>query len=126
VEEKKEQFEPPPNPIRSTDKEVSTEAHSFVTIPLETYHAPHVSPFQCLEEPSYVESFLKNFYIRWRNILLEGYLILKKKGGRDWLDTHMSGKGTVVFLFIFRTTFFIYFSFCYLFACHFIFILFGF
>jgi hypothetical protein len=80
VEEKEEQFELPPNPIRSTNKEVSTEAHSFVTSPLETYHEPHISPFQCLEEPSYVESFLKNLYIRWRNILPEGYLILKKKG----------------------------------------------
>jgi hypothetical protein len=64
-EEKEKQFEPLPNPIRSNHKEVSTQAHSFVTIPLETYHAPHVSPFQCLEEPSYVEIFLKNFYIRW-------------------------------------------------------------
>ena len=41
-EEMKEQIEPPPNP--SIDKEVSTEAHSFVTIPLETYHEPPVSP----------------------------------------------------------------------------------
>jgi hypothetical protein len=57
-EEMEEQIEPPPNP--SNDKEVSTEAHSFVTIPLETYCAPYVSPFQCLEEPSYVEIFLKN------------------------------------------------------------------
>jgi hypothetical protein len=80
VEEKEEQFELPPNPIRSTNKEVSTEAHSFVTIPLETYHEQHISPFQCLEEPSYVEIFLKNLYIRWRNILPEGYLIVKKKG----------------------------------------------
>jgi hypothetical protein len=50
-----EQFEPPPNP--SNDKEVSIESHSFITIPLETYHAPQVSSFQCLEEPSYVEIF---------------------------------------------------------------------
>jgi hypothetical protein len=54
-EEQVEQFEPLPNPFN--DKEVSTEAHSFVTIPLKTYHAPQVSPFQCLEEPSYVEIF---------------------------------------------------------------------
>jgi hypothetical protein len=97
-EEQVEQFEPPPNP--SNDKKMSTEAHSFVTIPLETYHSPHVLSFQCLEEPSYVAIFedsctqdhksrnrgpKRNFrikllgYIRWRNILPEGYLILKKK-----------------------------------------------
>jgi hypothetical protein len=54
-DEQVEQFEPSPNP--SNDKEVSTKAYSFVTIPLETYHAPQVSSFQCLEEPSYVENF---------------------------------------------------------------------
>ena len=36
VEEKEKQFEPPLNPNQSTNKEVSTEAHSFVTIILET------------------------------------------------------------------------------------------
>jgi hypothetical protein len=54
-EEQVEQFEPLPNP--SNDKEVSTKAHSSVTIPLETYHASQVSSFQCLEELSYVEIF---------------------------------------------------------------------
>ena len=97
-EEMKEQIEPPTNP--SIDKEVSTEAHSFIMIPLETYHEPPVSSFQCLEEPSYVEIFKETHiedhksrnrvprwiprnkvnYIRWWNILPEGYLILKKKG----------------------------------------------
>ena len=92
-----EQIEPPPDP--SNDKKVSTEAHSFVTIPLETYHEPQASSFQCLEKLSYVEIFkethtedhksrngvpkwiLRNTinYIRWWNILLEGYQILKKK-----------------------------------------------
>jgi hypothetical protein len=102
-EEHLEQIEPLPNPNRSNDKEVSTEAHSFITIPLETQHEPQVSPFQCLEEPSYVEIFKESCtqdhksrnrvpkrifrskllgYIRWRNILLEGYQILKKKGWR--------------------------------------------
>ena len=38
VEEKDEQIEPPPIPNLSNDKEVSTEAHSLVTIPLETQH----------------------------------------------------------------------------------------
>jgi hypothetical protein len=54
-EEMEEQIEPPPNP--SNDNDVSTEAHSFVTIPLETYHSSQVSSFQCLEEPSYVTIF---------------------------------------------------------------------
>jgi hypothetical protein len=53
-EEKKEQFEPPPILNWPNDKEVSTEAHSFVTIPLETQQIPS---FQCLEESSYVEIF---------------------------------------------------------------------
>jgi hypothetical protein len=39
-EEKEEQIEPPPISNWSNAKEVSTEAHSFVTIPLETYHSP--------------------------------------------------------------------------------------
>ena len=95
--ERREQIEPPLD--SSNDKEVSTKAHSFVTIPLETYHEPQASSFQCLKEPSYVEIFkethtkdhksrngvpkwiLQNTinYIRWRNILPKGYLILKKK-----------------------------------------------
>jgi hypothetical protein len=54
VEEKEKQIEPPPISNWSNDKEVSTEAYSFVTIPLETYHSPQVLSFQCLKEPSYV------------------------------------------------------------------------
>jgi hypothetical protein len=57
VEEKEKQFEPSPNPNMPNNKEVSTEAYSFVTIPLETQLEPQVSFFQCLEEPSYVEIF---------------------------------------------------------------------
>jgi hypothetical protein len=98
-----EQIEPPPIPIFSNDKEVSTEAHSFITIPLETYLEPQVSSFQCLEVSSYVEIFEdshsqdhksrnhvpkwiprnKDNYIRWRNILPKGYLVLKKKGWKE-------------------------------------------
>ena len=101
VEEKEMQFEPLPNPNRSNDKEVSIEAHSFFTIPLETHHETQVSFIQCLEELSFVEIFkgirtqdhkFRNRvpkrifrrkllgYIRWQNIFLEGYLTLKKKG----------------------------------------------
>ena len=63
VEENEEQIEPPPIQKLSNDKEMSTEAHSFVTIPLETYLEPQVSSFQCLEEPSYVEIFKESLAI---------------------------------------------------------------
>ena len=106
VEEKEKQIEPPPISNWSNDKEVSTEAHSFVTIPLETYLEPQVSFFQRLEELFYVEIFKdtrtqnhksrnrvpkwiprnKVNYIRWRNILLEGYPILKKKGWKGLVE----------------------------------------
>jgi hypothetical protein len=97
-EENLEQIEPPPISNWPNVKEVSIEAHSFITIPLETYH--QVPSFQCLDEPSYIEIFEdahsqnhksrnrvpkwiprnKDNYIRWRNILPEGCLVLKKKG----------------------------------------------
>jgi hypothetical protein len=44
-EEQVERFEPLQNSNPSNDKEVSIEAHSFVTIPLETYLEPQVSSF---------------------------------------------------------------------------------
>jgi hypothetical protein len=99
VEENEEHNEPPPTTNLSNNKEVSTKAHSLITIPLETQHEPQDSSFQCLEESSYVEIFkesrtprcksrnrcpkkilliTKVSYIRWRNILSEGYQILKK------------------------------------------------
>ena len=141
--ERREQIEPLPDP--SNDKEVSTEAHSFITIPLETQHEPQASPFQCLEEPSYVEIFkeshtedhksrncvpkwiLRNTinYIRCQNILPEGYHILMKKGwkglvGRPW---DRGRRGNFSFL-IFRTLFLSHFifvilflSFCFVFFC---------
>jgi hypothetical protein len=110
-EEMEEQMEPSPILNWSNDKDVSTEAHSFVTIPLETFHSPQVSSYQCLEEPSYVEIFLKNFYIRWWNILPEGYHILKKKGWKG-LVGHPYERGRCgIFPFLF-------------FALHFLFIFF--
>jgi hypothetical protein len=42
VEEKEKQFEPPPNPIRSIDKEVSTEAQSFVHNLNHKFHLSNV------------------------------------------------------------------------------------
>jgi hypothetical protein len=47
---------PPPNPNTSNDKEISTEAHSFITIPLETFHEPQASILKCLKEPSYAKT----------------------------------------------------------------------
>ena len=98
---------PPPNPNLSNDKEVSTEAHSFVTIPLKTHHETQVSFLQCLKALSYaiilkdlcteghksrnnlpmkIRLSKKIGYLKWQNILLEGYQILKKKGwkGIGW------------------------------------------
>ena len=57
VEEKEKQIEPLPISNWSNNKDVSTEAHSFITIPLETQLELQVSSSQCLEEPSYVEIF---------------------------------------------------------------------
>jgi hypothetical protein len=100
-EEHLEHTAPPPNPNTSNDKEMSTEAHSFMTIPLETFHEPQASILKCLKEPSYVKTVkdlciqLRKFrqhrskkilrskqvgYIKWRNIPPEGYQIFKRKG----------------------------------------------
>ena len=142
-EEMEELIEPPLNP--SIDKEVSTEAHSFVTFPLETYHEPPISPFQYLEEPSYVKIFkethtedhksrnrvpkwiLRNTitYIRWQNILPEGYLILKKKGWKGLVGHPYEWGRRGYFSFYFPHFNFYSFSF-YFISFHFIFILFCF
>lgn len=47
---------PPSNPNSSNDKDMSTEAHSFITIPLETFHDPQASVLQCLNKPSSAKS----------------------------------------------------------------------
>jgi hypothetical protein len=102
-EEKKEHLEhtaPLSNPKSSNDKKMSIEAHSFITIPLETFHEPQASIPKCLKEPSYAK-IVKDLctqprksrnhrpkkilrskqvdYMRWRNIPPKGYQILKKK-----------------------------------------------
>jgi hypothetical protein len=41
------QIEPLSTPNLSNDKEMSTEAHSFITIPFETLHEPQASVLQC-------------------------------------------------------------------------------
>jgi hypothetical protein len=91
---------PPPNPNSSNNKEMSIEAHPFITIPLETLHEPQPSILQCLKESSCAKPIKdpytqgqksrnrhpKNIlrskqvgYQRRQPILLEGYQILKKK-----------------------------------------------
>jgi hypothetical protein len=44
------------NPNMSTDKEMTIEANSFITIPLETFHEPQASVLQCLQMPSFAKS----------------------------------------------------------------------
>jgi hypothetical protein len=119
-EEMEEQIEPLPILNWSNDKEVSTEAHSLITIPLETHQA---SSFQCLEEPSYVEIFKDSRtqdhksrnhvpkrifrskqlgYIRWRDILPERYQILKKKGWKGLVGhPYERGRCGIFFSFFF-------------------------
>jgi hypothetical protein len=92
-EENQEQIEPPPTLNLSNDKELSTEAHPFVTITLETHHETQVSFRHCLMALTYAiiikdlctgHKFMNNLpkkiqfnkkvgYLRWRNIILEGY-----------------------------------------------------
>ena len=102
-EEQVEQIEPLPTPNLSNDMEVSTETPSFIIVPFETHHETQASILQCLKEPSHAHAQrLKDLctqdhksrnhvpkrifqskqlgYLRWRNILPEGYQILKKKG----------------------------------------------
>jgi hypothetical protein len=54
-----ERIEPPSTPNQSNEKEVSTEAHSFITIPFETLHEHQASVLQCLKEP-YFDEFVKD------------------------------------------------------------------
>jgi hypothetical protein len=53
--EHKEKIEPPADTILSNDKEVSTEAHFFIIVRLETHYESKASNLQCLKEPSYVK-----------------------------------------------------------------------
>ena len=122
VEEKEKQIEPPPIQNLSNEKEVSTEAYSFITIPLETQIEPQVSSFQCLEKPSYVEIFKdsrtqdhksrnyvpKRFfrsklfgYIRWWNVLSEGYQVFKKKGWKGLVGHPWDRGRCSIFYFLF-------------------------
>jgi hypothetical protein len=108
-----EQIKPPSTPNLFNDKDVSIEAHSFITISLETLYEPLASVLQCLKEPPY-DKLVKGLctqghksrnhlpkkiigskqvgYLRWRNILLKGYQILNKKGWKR-LVGHPNDRG---------------------------------
>ena len=133
MEEKEKQIEPPAN-SKFVQRRMSTGAHSFVTIPLETQLEPQVSSFQCHEEPSYVETskdsrtqdhkssgcvpkriFRSKLlgYIRWQNILPEGYPILMKKGWKGLVGhPYERRRCSIFFLFYFLHFTFESFSFC--------------
>jgi hypothetical protein len=107
-----EKIEPPTDPNLPSDIEVSTEAPTCITVPLETHQEPKASSLVCLQEPSYVKilndlctqarksrnhfpkKILQNkqFYIKWQNILLERYGVLKKKGWKG-LVGHQYDRG---------------------------------
>jgi hypothetical protein len=138
--EHKKKIEPIADTSLSNDKEVSTEAHSFV--PLETHYESKASILQCLKELSYAKIFKdlcrqahkswnhrqkKIFpnkqvgYLQWRNILPECYQILKKKGWKELVrHPHDRGRyGNFYFLHLIFESFLLLFYFI---TCHFIFI----
>jgi len=80
------QIEPPLAPNLSNDKEMSTEAYSFITIPFEILHEPRASVFQCIKEPSY-DKFVKDLRTqghKFRNYLLKKILRSKQVGYQRW------------------------------------------
>jgi hypothetical protein len=98
--------------------EVSTEALACITVFHETHKEPKVSFLECFQEPSYVKILKdlctqarksrnhfpkkilrsKQFYIRWQNIIPEGYEVLKKKGWKELVGhQHDKGKRCKVF-----------------------------
>jgi hypothetical protein len=116
-----EHTKPLPDPNMSIEKEMSTAAHSFITIPLQTFHEPQVSFLQCLQMSSSTKSLkdrctqeqksrnhrptkiLRSTQVshpRRRHILLEGYQILKKKGWKG-LVGHPRDRGRRKFSFPF-------------------------
>ena len=114
-----EKSEPPTDSNLSNDMEVSIEVSACIIVPLETHQDSKASSLACLKNPSYVKILKdlctqaqksrnhlskkilqsKQFYIRWRNILPEGYEVLKMKGWKGWLDIRMIRGGAVKFFF---------------------------
>jgi hypothetical protein len=103
---------PPADPNLPSDMEVSTKAPACIAVPFETHQEPKVSSLDCLQEPSYAKILKdlckqvqksrnhfpkkilrsKQFYIRWRNTLPEGYKVLKKKGWKGLIG-HQYDRG---------------------------------
>jgi hypothetical protein len=116
---------------------VSTEALAYIVIPLEKHQESKASSLECLKNPSYVKILKdfctqaqksrnhftkkilrsKQFYIRWRNILPEGYEVLKKKGWKGLVGhPHDQGRHCKKFIFslfftLHSTSSFFHFSF---------------
>jgi hypothetical protein len=121
---------------------VSTEALAYIIIPLEKHQESKASSLECLKNPSYVKILKdfctqaqksrnhftkkilrsKQFYIRWRNILPEGYEVLKKKWWKG-LVGHPHDQGRhykkFIFQFIFYTSLHKFFL-SFFILCHFI------
>ena len=134
MEEKEEQIEPPPTPNLSNDTKVSIEVPSFIIVPFETHRENQASILQCLKEPSRAQC-LKDLYtqdhksrnhvpkrilqskqlgyLRWRNILPEGYHILKKKGWKGLVGQQGDRRKCGIF-FLFYFSHFIFESFSFL------------
>jgi hypothetical protein len=107
-----EKSQPPTDLNMPSDMKVSTEAPACITVPLETHQESKVPSLDCLQEPSYAKILKdlckqtqkswnhfpkkihrsKQFYIRWRNILPEGYKVLKKKGWKGLIG-HQYDRG---------------------------------
>jgi hypothetical protein len=109
-----EKSQPPADSNLPSDMEVSTKTHACITVPLETHQEPKVPSLDCLQEPSYAKILKdlckqarksrnhfpkkilrirsKQFCIRWRNIIPEGYKVLKKKGWKG-LVGHQYDRG---------------------------------
>jgi hypothetical protein len=127
VEENQEQIELPPIQNLSNGQEVSTEAHSFVTIPLETHHETQVSFRHCLMALSYAiiikdlciegHKSMNNLpkkirlnnkvgYQKWQNILPEGDQIIKKKGWKGLIGHPYERGRCSIFSFLFFALYF--------------------
>jgi hypothetical protein len=80
--------EPPADTSLSSDKEVSTEAPSFIIIPIETHHEPKSRNHR----PKKIFRSKQVGYLRWQNILPECYQSLKKKWWQG-LVGHLNDRG---------------------------------
>jgi hypothetical protein len=81
-----ERIESPSTLNLSNNKEMSTDAHSFITISFETLHEPQPSVLQCLKESSY-DKLVKDLCTqshKFRNHLPKKILRSKQVGYLRW------------------------------------------